>query len=94
MPFSDVKRVLKPDLAIDRIAKDHPRVRKLLDLFHLPKGTVGCTGSLLCGLANEGSDIDMVVYGKHWFAAQKLVKQGIQDGIIEGLSPGHVEKGL
>jgi predicted nucleotidyltransferase len=87
VPFSDVKRVLKPDLAIDRIAKDHPRVRKLLGLFHLPKGTVGCTGSLLCGLANEGSDIDMVVYGKHWFAAQKIVKQGIQDGIIEGLSP-------
>lgn len=87
VPFCDVKQVLKPDLAIDRIAKDNPRVQKLLDLFRLPKGTVGCTGSLLCGLANEGSDIDMVVYGKHWFAAQNLVKQGVQDGIVEGLSP-------
>jgi hypothetical protein len=87
VPFSDVKRVLKPDLEIDRIAKDHPRVQKLLGLFCLPKGTVGCTGSLLCGLANEGSDIDMVVYGKHWFTAQKLVEQGIRDGMIEGLSP-------
>jgi len=87
VPVCDVKRVLKPDLAIDRIANDHPRVQKLLDLFRLPKGTVGCTGSLLCGLANEGSDIDMVVYGKQWFAAQKLVKQGVQNGIIEGLSP-------
>lgn len=87
VPFCDVKQVLKPDLAIDRIAKDNPRVQKLLDMFRLPKGTVGCTGSLLCGLANEGSDIDMVVYGKHWFAAQNLVKQGVQDGIVEGLSP-------
>ncbi len=87
VPFCDVKKVLKPDLAIDRIAKDNPRVQKLLDMFRLPKGTVGCTGSLLCGLANEGSDIDMVVYGKHWFAAQDLVKQGVQDGIVEGLSP-------
>ncbi len=28
----------------------------------------------------------MVVYGKHWFTAQTQVRQGILDGIIEGLS--------
>jgi predicted nucleotidyltransferase len=87
VPFGDVKRVLKPDLEIGRIANDHPRVQKLLDIFQLPLGTVGCTGSLLCGLENEGSDIDMVVYGKHWFTAQKLVQGGIRDGTIDGLSP-------
>jgi predicted nucleotidyltransferase len=87
VPLSDVKRVLKPDLEIGRIARDHPRVRTLLDLFCLPDGTVGCTGSLLCGLENKASDIDMVVYGKHWFDAQELVRQGIRDGKIEGLSP-------
>ena len=87
VPYGDITRVLKPDLDIGRIARVHPRVQKLLDIFRLPQGTVGCTGSLLCGLANEGSDIDMVVYGKHWFAAQNLVKQGVQDGIVEGLSP-------
>ncbi len=87
VPFGDVKQVLKPDLEIGRIARDHPRVQKLLDIFHLPEGSVGCTGSLLCGLENEESDIDMVVYGKYWFAAQELVKQGIRDGRIEGLSP-------
>lgn len=87
VPFADVTRVLKPDLEIGRIAQNHPRVQRLLDIFHLPAGTVGCTGSLLCGLENEGSDIDMVVYGKHWFTAQKLVEQGIRDGKIEGLSP-------
>ena len=86
VPYGEVTRVLKPDLDIGRIAQDHPRVQKLLDIFHLPEGTIGCTGSLLCGLANEGSDIDMVVYGKHWFTAQKLVEQGIQDGRVEGLS--------
>ena len=87
VPYADVKCVLKPDIEIGRIAAGHPRVKKLLDFFSLPAGTVGCTGSLLCGLENEGSDIDMVVYGKHWFAAQKLVEQGIRDGKIEGLSP-------
>ncbi len=86
IPYSDVRRVLKPDLEIGRIAAAHPRVRKLVRLFSLPEGTVGCTGSLLCGLENENSDIDMVVYGRHWFTAQALVRQGIRDGKIEGLS--------
>lgn len=86
VPYPDVKRVLKPDLEIDRIAATNPRVMKLVRLFGLPKGTVGCTGSLLCELANESSDIDMVVYGKFWFAAQAFVRQGIREGKIEGLS--------
>ena len=86
IPHSDVLRVLKPDLEIGRIAATHPRVRKLVSLFSQPPGTVGCTGSLLCELENESSDIDMVVYGKRWFAAQALVRQGIRDGRIEGLS--------
>lgn len=86
IPASDLHRVIKPDTEISRIANAHPRVKKLVDLFQLPAGTVGCTGSLLCGLENETSDIDMVVYGKHWFAAQALVKQGIAAGKIEGMS--------
>ncbi len=86
IPVREVKKVLKPEREIARIASRHPRVRKLLDLFRLPAGTIGCTGSLLCGLENDGSDIDMVVYGKHWFIAQALVRQGILDGQMEGLS--------
>lgn len=86
IPYNDVKRVLKPDLELPHIALKHPRVQKLIDLLSLPSGTIGCTGSLLCGLENEASDIDMVVYGRHWFTAQALVRQGILDGIIEGLS--------
>jgi predicted nucleotidyltransferase len=87
IPHRDVKRILKPELEIPRISMNHPRVQELLDLFRLPAGTIGCTGSLLCGLENEASDIDMVVYGKYWFTAQKLVRQGISEGIIDGLSP-------
>jgi len=86
VPYEDVKTVLRPDKEIGRIASAHPRVKKLVDLFGLPEGTVGCTGSLLCELENESSDIDMVVYGRHWFLAQALVRQGIHDGKVEGLS--------
>jgi len=87
IPVADLRRVLKPDLEISRIAASHSRVKRLLNLFRLPPGAIGCTGSLLCGLENESSDIDMVVYGKHWFTAQALVKQGIDEGRIEGMSP-------
>jgi hypothetical protein len=87
IPPMDLRQVLKPDLEISRIAASHDRVRKLLDLFRLPPGAVGCTGSLLCSLENESSDIDMVVYGRHWFTAQALVKRGIAEGRIEGMSP-------
>ena len=85
-PCSDVKRVLKPDVELPHIARQHPRVQKLVALFGLPVGTIGCTGSLLCGLENDASDIDMVVYGRHWFTAQALVRQGILDGKVDGLS--------
>ncbi len=87
IPLGDVRRILKPDEEIGRIATVHPRVKKLLALINLPPGTIGCTGSLLCQLENDASDIDMVVYGKDWFTAQARVKQGIRAGTIEGLSP-------
>ena len=87
IPHKDVKRILKPEMEILHIADNHPRVQKLLDLFRLPEGTIGCTGSLLCGLENETSDIDMVVYGNHWFTAQEQVRQGILEGNIDELSP-------
>lgn len=86
VPVHDIKTVLKPDREISRIAACHPRVQKLLDLFRLPQGSVGCTGSLLCGLENDQSDIDLVVYGRDWFIAQRMVRQGILDGHVEGLS--------
>ncbi|HVP97143.1 DNA polymerase subunit beta [Methanoregula sp.] len=87
IPLGDLRQVLKPDLEIARIASSHSRVRRLLELFSLPQGAVGCTGSLLCGLENESSDIDMVVYGTDWFFAQAKVRRGIAEGRIEGMSP-------
>lgn len=87
IPVKDLCRVFKPDEEIGRISAAHPRVKILLDLLSLPQGTVGCTGSLLCGLENESSDIDMVVYGTHWFDAQARVKKGIESKKIEGMSP-------
>ena len=87
IPPRDVARILKPEREISHIALHHPQVRRLLDLFCLPAGSVGCTGSLLCELENDTSDIDMVVYGKHWFTAQDRVRKGILDGTMNALTP-------
>jgi len=87
VPINDIIKVLKPEIEIPAIARKHVRVKKLLDLFRLPSGTIGCTGSLLCGLEIETSDIDIVVYGNCWFLAQQMVRQGILTGQLEGLSP-------
>jgi len=86
IPVTDLRRVLKPDQELPRITASHDRVRRLVRLFDLPDGTIGCTGSLLCGLENESSDIDLVVYGRHWFSAQTQVKRGIAEGKIEGMT--------
>ena len=54
--------------------------------------TFGCTGSLLCGLENEASDIDMVVYGDYWFLAQKNLIKAVKAGEVDALSDKMWEK--
>lgn len=87
IPVTDVKRVLKPDCEMPRIAARNRRVARLAEILDIPAGFIGCTGSFLCGLDNDRSDIDLVVYGKHWFAAQQTLRDAIHAGTIEGLSP-------
>jgi len=86
IPHRDVRHILKPEEELQNICRRNNRVRRLVGLFGLPEQSVGCTGSLLCGLEDTTSDIDMVVYGRHWFIAQEKVRKGIASGVIEGLS--------
>ncbi|WOF15644.1 DNA polymerase subunit beta [Methanoplanus sp. FWC-SCC4] len=86
VPLSDIKRVLKPDQEISDVMERDSRVKRLAEVFGVPKGTFGCTGSLLCGLENELSDIDMVVYGKYWFVAQQNLIEAVSKGVVSALS--------
>jgi len=86
VPVSDIRRVMKPDILIGDIAARDARVRSLLEIFAVPKNQVGCTGSLLCSLENETSDIDMVVYGDYWFTAQKNLIKAVKEGRASALS--------
>ncbi|MEI7434069.1 MAG: DNA polymerase subunit beta [Methanomicrobiales archaeon] len=86
VPPTDVKRILKPEIELPSIAcRDH-RVRKLMDIFGVPASVMGCTGSLLCGLEIESSDIDFIVYGRDWFFARERLISAIQTGKLEPMS--------
>lgn len=88
VPYSDVVRVYKPEKEIEKVMARNARVRRLISHFDLAAGSFGCTGSLLCGLENEGSDIDMVVYGDAWFAAQRQLRHLVETGVIPRMSEG------
>ncbi len=87
VPLHDIRQVRKPELEMPSIIASNPRVKHLAGILNVPSGFIGCTGSLLCGLENENSDIDLVVYGDHWFKAQQTLRSAVITGKLEGLSP-------
>lgn len=86
VPHADIARVIKPEEEIIHVAARNERVMQLLPVFNVPIGNVGCTGSLLCGLENEASDVDMVVYGSAWFDARENLIRAVKKGLVSGLS--------
>jgi len=86
VPREDVVRVYKPEEEIGNVAARDHRVARLLSHFDLPAGSFGCTGSLLCGLENAASDIDLVVYGEAWFTAQRHLRRLVETGMIPPMS--------
>jgi hypothetical protein len=92
VPIKDVRKVYKPEIEISHItARDH-RISTLVSLFNLPHGTIGCTGSFLCGLETRASDIDLVVYGRQWFHAQELLRYATLKGKLPAIDEGTWKK--
>jgi hypothetical protein len=86
IPLADIRRILKPEEEIGAVIQRNSRVSRLLSILDLPERTFGCTGSLLCGLENEGSDIDLVVYGRTFFSARELLKFAVKKGRIDTIT--------
>lgn len=86
VPYSDIRKVLKPEDEIEAIIRRNTLVRRLVALFNLPGTTYGCTGSYLCGLENDQSDIDLVVYGGTFFRARELLQRFVTGGEISPIS--------
>jgi predicted nucleotidyltransferase len=84
IPLSDITQVRKPDIEVTSLAERDMLVRQLRELF---SGLAfGVTGSRLVGLNSPDSDIDGVVYGSNFPAAQRRLKQGISAGLVSDLS--------
>ncbi|NLO77466.1 MAG: DNA polymerase subunit beta, partial [Methanomicrobiales archaeon] len=83
---ADIVRVMKPEQEILHVAAQNELVTELLPVFNVSIEKIGCTGSLLCGLGNGTSDIDLVVYGSAWFTAQANLKKAVEAGEVSGLS--------
>ncbi|MCX6699186.1 MAG: DNA polymerase subunit beta [Methanomicrobiales archaeon] len=86
VPPTDVKRVFKPEIELAAIASRDSRVRKLMKIFSVPASLMGCTGSLLCGLEIESSDIDFIVYGREWLVARERLISAVKSGHLEPMS--------
>lgn len=86
VPPTDVKRIFKPEIELPALASRDSRVRKLMKIFGVPTSFMGCTGSLLCGLEIESSDIDFIVYGRDWFVARERLISSVERGLLEPMS--------
>ena len=86
IPVRDVRRIYKPEERLDFCAGRDRRVRALADLFSLPPGALGCTGSRLLGMESPGSDIDLVAYGRAFFTARETLRDAMEAGTLSGIS--------
>jgi hypothetical protein len=86
IPLTDIACVYKPEERLAVCAARDRRVGALADLFALPEGSLGCTGSRVCGLESPGSDIDLVVYGPAFFTAREILRRAIGRGKVSDLS--------
>ncbi len=91
VPKRDIKEILRPEDWLPRIAKHEKPVRTIYELLgnYVPKDRIGITGSFLCGLNSEKSDLDFVVYGlKNFNLAREVIENAIEEGVIQELKEG------
>ncbi len=84
LPPGDVE-VFKPEILTPKLVERDNVLRKVYDLFSVPEGFKGVTGSRLIGLSSESSDVDFVVYGEWFEKARKELKEGLIRGKVEEL---------
>ncbi|MEM3085722.1 MAG: nucleotidyltransferase domain-containing protein [Halobacteria archaeon] len=82
VPLSRVARVLPTRGGVGRC---QPEVRRLAGLLG-PPGSIGATGSHLCGLAEPGSDVDLVAYGRGYEAARERLRRAVARRELRPLS--------
>lgn len=93
--LNDIKRIHKPRERLQNLISTPPKDAievKLQKLIYLMLRTgiglecIGVTGSLLIGMQNPNSDIDLVIYGRdNFFKARACIKTLMTSGKIQNL---------
>lgn len=84
VPNGDIKEILRPEVRLPLIAERYGNVKNIYELLgaYIPKERIGITGSFLCGLNGEKSDLDFVIYGRENFnRAREIVKAASEERI-------------
>jgi len=82
VPEEDVADFYRPDKVLPLVAKESPKVKKIVTLLKdggIPEEKMGITGSWLVGLQGPSSDIDFVVYGEEWWKARDLIARAKEE---------------
>jgi len=87
VPRSEVMEILRPPEGLKRAMRRSERVKGLMKIMSgIPEGKIGITGSYLCELEDENSDIDLVVYGNFWNVARKMIREATLKGEMKELT--------
>jgi predicted nucleotidyltransferase len=84
VPKGDIKEILRPEVRLPVIAEREENARTIYELLgrYIPEERIGITGSFLCGLNSEKSDLDFVIYGRENFnKAREVVRDANEEGL-------------
>jgi len=91
VPKRDIKEILRPEVRLPVIAEREENARTIYELLgrYIPKERIGITGSFLCGLNAEKSDLDFVIYGRENFnKAREVVRDANEEGLTAEINEG------
>ncbi len=91
VPKGDIKEILRPEVRLPVIVEREENARTIYELLgrYISKERIGITGSFLCGLNSEKSDLDFVIYGRENFnKAREVVRDANEEGLTAEINTG------
>ncbi len=85
VPKEDIIEILRPDDELPLIAEREEQAQTIFELLgnRIPSDRIGITGSYLCGLNSDNSDLDFVLYGLPNFnIAREVIEAAVEEGIL------------
>ncbi len=85
VPKEDIQEILRPDDELPLIAEREEQAQTIFELLgnRIQRNRIGITGSYLCGLNSDNSDLDFVLYGLPNFnIAREVIEAAVEEGIL------------